>query len=78
MAKRQSVFSAEAAEAKRKEFNDNLAKADVTQSTKESKRKVQICLSVDVDLKDRLKAYADARGVSISSLVAIWATEHGV
>lgn len=84
---RTSSLSHAAAEAKNKEFNENLnnAMAAAIEATvkeapeaKATRKKVKINLTLDSDVKDRLKAYADAKGVSISNLVAIWADEHGV
>ena len=84
---RTSSLSHAAAEAKNKEFNDNLNKtmAAIIEATikeapeaKATRKKVKINLTLDSDVKDRLKAYADSKGVSISNLVAIWADEHGV
>ena len=91
---RVSSLSIQAALDKKEEFDKNqsdamnaaleaVAKAatqkeGIPESLRPAKKKVKINLTLDAEIKARLQEYAEARGMSISSLVTMWALEKGV
>lgn len=74
--KEKSAFSMEAAKQAQINFSYNVAKADNTAPSKQNKEKLNITLYPEY--KNRLKAEADRRHVSISQLIQLWIDELGI
>lgn len=76
MAKRESIFSVDAA--KRQKEQADIEKKVTKQVDDTSSRKVPMNISLPVEYKEKLQAYAKEKHLSASILIQMWIDEHCV